>query len=366
MQRSRVRKKRLVHDAWKHKRLLLKSLPPHQLLPHQLNRNSPFDIGDPPPPPPVRKPVIKDPKQEEISDDEIIKVDTNLVNLNVRVIDRNNRPITDVRQEEFRIFEDGVPQTIAFFSKQEVPISYGLLVDNSGSLRSQLDKVIDAGKTIVKSNKPGDETFLVRFVDSDQIEELQDFTSKQDDVMDALDNMYISAGQTAVIDAVFLGAEKLSRYKKGDDSDRRRRALILVTDGEDRASHYKQDQLFAQLRESNVQIYIIGFTKELDKEGSFIRKSARSKAEDLLERLAKETGGRVFYPNSVSELPKIAEDITRDMRTQFVIGYSPTNKARDGSYRTVRVSIADPQGRDKRIAITRPGYTAPRDKVGTK
>jgi Ca-activated chloride channel homolog len=326
-------------------------------------------IGVPPPPPPPRRaqsPTIRKGRGDDLEDDEVIKVDTNLVNLNVRVIDRNNRPITNIRQDEFRVFEDGVPQTIAFFSKQEVPISYGLVVDNSGSLKNQLDKVIDAGKTIIKSNKSGDETFIVRFIDSEQIEELQDFTSKQEDLLDSIENMYSGPGRTAVIDAVYLASEKLARYKKGDDSDRRRRALILVTDGEDRSSHYKQEQLFAQLRESNVQIYIIGFTSELDKEGNFIKKSSRQKAEDLLEKLAKETGGRVFYPQSTAELPKIAEDITKDMRTQFVIGYSPTNKARDGSYRAVRVTVANSNDRDKRIVITRPGYTAPRDNVGAR
>ena len=137
-----------------------------------------------------------------------------------------------------------------------------------------------------------------------------------------------------------------------------------MTDGEDRDSYYKQDALFSRLREDDVQIYVIGFVNELDANGGFIRKSSKEKAVSLINKLATETGGRAFFPASTAELPGIAEQITKDLRTQYVIGYYPTNKARDGSYRAIRVQIADNSGagakRDKRIAITRPGRTAPR------
>jgi len=111
------------------------------------------------------------------------------VNLQVRVIDRNNKPINNVRKEEFHVFEDGVPQPIEEFSREEVPISYGLAVDTSGSLRTQLTSVIDAGKTIVNANKPGDETFLIRFISSDKIETVQDFTANKDALIDGLDSL---------------------------------------------------------------------------------------------------------------------------------------------------------------------------------
>lgn len=315
------------------------------------------NVGEPPPVPiDLSKPV-----NQEIDNDATVKIDTNLVNLNVRVIDRLNRPINDVRQEEMRVFENGVPQEVVYFSREEVPISYGLVIDNSGSLRSQIQQVVEAGKTIVNSNKLGDETFLVRFVDKDHIETMQDFTPNKAALVDALDNLYVQGGQTAVRDAVYLSAEHVAEHKTGDDmDDRRRRALILITDGEDRDSYYTEENLFARLRESDVQIFVVGFVKELDKEGGFIRKSPREKAAGFLDRLAKDTGGRAFFPESTSELEQIAGEITRDLRTQYRVGYSPTNKARDGSYRALRVAIADAAGRDKRIAVTRPGYTAPR------
>jgi Ca-activated chloride channel family protein len=324
-----------------------------------------LDDALPPPPTPKPTPTPKPsptptptPEGQEIDPEEIIIIKSNIVNLNVRVIDRNNRPQANLRQEDFRVFEDGVAQPIEFFSREEVPISYGLAIDNSGSLRSQLPQVIEAGKAIVNSNKPGDETFLMRFISSDKIETIRDFTADKKDLVEELDNLYTEGGQTAVIDGIYLGAEHVAEYRKGNKDDRRLRALIVVTDGEDKNSYYKQEELMALLREQDVQIFIIGFVNELDKEAGFIRKSSRQKSVDLLTRIAKETGGRVFLPNSVSELPAIAQEIVRDMRTQYSIGYNPTNKSADGTYRAIRVSVTDGPNQEKRIALTRSGRTA--------
>jgi Ca-activated chloride channel homolog len=310
-------------------------------------------------PPPIRVGETDEQQgEQEIGEDEVVRIDANEIKLHVRVVDRNNRPVNDIKAEEFRVFENGQPQTITSLTTEEVPISYGLVVDNSGSLRSQINQVIEAGKTIVDSNKPGDETFVVRFVGSDQIELKQDFTADKQAVKDALEDMYVEGGQTAVMDAVYVSAERAGEHRKGNPAeDKRRRALIVVTDGEDRNSHYKQDQLFESLKENDVQIYVIGFVNELEKERGFISKSKRDKAVALLDRLAKETGGRAFYPTSLTELPQIAEEITKDLRTQYVVSYRPSVPARAGEFRQVRVAVADAPGRDKRIAITRSGYT---------
>lgn len=328
------------------------------------SQSNPLGLPPPPPPPaaPTPTPSPTPPEGEEVDERDIIRVNTNLVNLQVRVVDRQNRPINDVRREEFRVVEDGVPQTIELFTREEVPITYGLLVDHSGSLRNQLPTVVDAGKAIINSNKPGDESFIIGFVDSDQIELKQDFTSNTAALNEALDDFITEPGQTAVIDAIYVAADALrDRRSNNSQEDRRRRALIIVTDGEDRRSTYRQEQLFARLRESDVQIYVIGFVNELDAEdGGIIRKNSRKRAVDFINRLAQETGGRAFFPQTLSEMPGIADQITRDLRTQYVISYNPTNKARDGSYRTVRVTVADAPGKEKRVAVTRPGYTAPR------
>jgi Ca-activated chloride channel homolog len=320
-------------------------------------------LGEPPPVPKL-KPTPTPTPPEVLDPDSIVRVNTDLVQLHVRVIDRNNKPINDVPQAAFHVFEDGVPQPIENFTREEVPISYGLAVDTSGSLRSQLQSVIDAGKTIINSNKQGDETFLVRFISSDKIETVQDFTANKEALMDGLDGFYVEGGQTAVIDAVYLSAEHVSEYRRGDGDDRRRRALIVITDGEDRNSFYKQEQLFARLREEDVQIFVIGFVNELDKDAGLIRKSPREKAVALINKLATETGGRAFFPESIADLPQIASEIIRDLRTQYVIAYNPTNKTQDGSYRAIRVAVDQPSSGDKRIALTRTGRLARREGSG--
>ena len=319
-------------------------------------------LGEPPPPPRL-KPTPTPTPPDVIEAGDTLVTNTELVQLHVRVIDRNNRPINNVPQNDFHVFEDGVAQTIEAFTREEVPISYGLAVDTSGSLRSQLQSVIDAGKTIINSNKTGDETFLVRFISSDKIETVQDFTDNKELLMDGLDSFYVEGGQTAIIDAVYLSAEHVSEYRKGNDTDRRRRALIVITDGEDRNSFYKQEQLFARLREEDVQIFVIGFVNELDKEAGLIRKSPREKAVSLINRLASETGGRAFFPESISELPQIANEIVRDLRTQYVLSYNPTNKAQDGTFRAIKVAVDQGGDSNKRIALTRTGRLA-RKEVG--
>jgi len=290
--------------------------------------------------------------------EEIIKIDTVNVLLNVRVIDRNNRPINNLSQNEFQVYEDNVLQRIESFSKAEVPTNYSLVIDNSGSLRMQLEKVIEAGKIIVNTNRPDDETSIVRFVSSDKIEIVQDFTASKPDVMDALDNLYTEGGQTAIIDAVYLAAEKVTEYEKSRSDDRKRRALILVSDGEDRNSYYKEQQLFELLRESDVQIFTIGFVSELSKEGGFISKSPQAKAKNLLERLATETGGKSYFPANIGELDTIARDIASELRTQYSISYAPTNERQDGSFKNIKVQVADGPNKQKRIAVTRTGRIA--------
>ncbi len=290
---------------------------------------------------------------------EVIKVEAQLVNVNVRIIDRNNRPINDVTKKDIKIFEDGVQQSIEFFSRAEVPTNYTLVLDNSGSMRSQLEKVIEAGKILVNTNHPDDDTSVIRFVGRDKIRIEQEFTSNKADVIDALDNLYIEGGQTAIRDAVYLATESVEEHDKSKKmDDRRRRALVLVTDGEDRDSYYSDQQLFDLLRESETQIYVIGFVTELSGEGGFITKSPQGKAKAFLQRLATETGGKVYFPASTTELPTIAKDIANELRTQFSIGYVPTNDVNDGTFRNIKVVVDDGPNSQKRIAISRPGRTA--------
>ncbi|CAN5699049.1 hypothetical protein BH24ACI2_BH24ACI2_02480 [soil metagenome] len=306
------------------------------------------------PTPPTKVSPSPSPSEE----DEVIEIKTELVNLNVRVVDRNNRSISNLAKNDFKVYENNVLQPIEFFSKGEVPTNYSMVIDNSGSLRFQLEKVIDASKIIVATNRPDDETSIIRFVSRDKISIEQDFTPDKTELNDALENLYIEGGQTAIIDAVYLAAQRVTDYEKTrDPNDRKRRALILISDGEDRDSYYKEQQLYDLLRETDVQIYAIGFVSELSKEGGFISKSPQGKAKAFLERLAAETGGKVYFPNSVDELGGIAQDIAKELRTQYLIGYLPPNDVRDGSFRSIKVVVDDGPKKEKRIAITRSGIT---------
>jgi Ca-activated chloride channel family protein len=279
--------------------------------------------------------------------------------LNVLVTDdEQSQPVADLRQEDFQVFEGDAPQTISFFSKEDVPVSYGLLVDNSGSLRSQFGGVLEAARTVVKSNRPDDETFLVRFISSDKIQLVQDFTSDKERLLRHLDTLYVERGQTAVIDAIYVSAERLARHRPGEDLTLRRRALILITDGEERGSSFKKDELIKLLRKQNIQIFSIGLIKALDEEAGLISKSPRDKAVGLLKELAKETGGLAFFPRSPPELQAISKTIALHLHRQYVIGYTPAGKTGKGSYRKARIKLVDAPGRGKLKVVARPGYTA--------
>jgi VWFA-related protein len=276
-----------------------------------------------------------------------------MVLLNVRVTDEKGHAVADARREDFTVVEDGVPQTISFFSKAQVPLSYGLVVDNSGSLRVALDKIVGAAKTIVASNKPGDETFLVRFISNDKIEHVLDFTSDPAAVIKALDTFFVEGGQTAVIDAVHVSFERLAKNRPpAADDHYQRRALVLITDGEDGASYYTRKELKELLNRHDIQIFVIGLVYEIKEP----RK--REKAVDLLTFIAQETGGRAFFAYSAPEVRGIAEEITSDLRTQYLVGYTPAGGPRKDSFHSVQVTVADAPGGGKRAAVTRVGYVA--------
>jgi len=142
------------------------------------------------------------PTPKKILEEEgVIRIDTELVNINVRVIDRNSRPIGGIRQNEFTVTEDGVPQKIELFMNEEIPLSYALAIDSSGTMRSQFGAIVQAAKNIVNANKETDETFLVRFISSDKIETVQEFTTNKRILLNGLDGLYIEGGATAVLDA---------------------------------------------------------------------------------------------------------------------------------------------------------------------
>jgi len=272
---------------------------------------------------------------------------TQTVILHVRVTNPDDKAVLDVPQESFQVTEDGVPQKIAFFINKEVPLSYGLVIDGSGSMRSQINEILGAAGRIVSSNRPSDETFVVRFVSTDKIYVQQEPTSNKTALFKALDQFYIEGGLSAVVDAIYLSAQKLAELK--DTGQLRRRILILVTDGEDRVSFYKQDKLFELLGENNIQVFTIALTNEL-------KPSSRDKAMKLLTRLALDTGGRTYFPDSKTDIERVAAEIINDIRMQYVIGYEPTADDTRKDFHKVLVTITENSNQEKRVAITRVGY----------
>jgi Ca-activated chloride channel family protein len=270
-----------------------------------------------------------------------------LVVLHVRVVDAADNPVADVPQTSFRVTEDGVPQTIELFINKEVPLTYGLAIDSSGSLHDQYNDVVAAATNIINSNKPDDETFVVRFISSDKIEMMQTRTSDKRLLQSAMDALYIEAGQTAVIDAIYLSADYLAKQK--GDGTLRRRALILVTDGEDRNSYYKKETLFQFLASNDTQIFTIALTQEL-------KGPRKDKTLSFLRQLATDTGGRTYYPLSRADIQNVSSQIIKDVRTQYVIGYAPAGGDPNKSFHKVQVTISDEPNQEKRVAITRVGY----------
>jgi Ca-activated chloride channel family protein len=287
--------------------------------------------------------------------EEVIRVDTEEVSLNVRVTNNNNRPVINLNQSHFKVYEDDVLQPITSLKSTEVPIINAFVIDNSRSLRSQLKSIIEAGKIIVVNNRSTDESAIIRFVSADKIEVVQDFTLSKGSLIEGLDNLFVEGGQTAIIDAVYFAAKKIGQYQSSAQEDDRLRALILISDGDDRSSSHNEEQLFELLRKSQVQIYAVGFVNNLSEESDIGAVNRQEKAKAFLTRLTEETGGKVYFPNSINELSQIASDISVELHTQYLISYTPTNEKPDGTFRKIKVVIDDGANREKRIATTRTG-----------
>lgn len=301
------------------------------------------------------KPSLQKPRTPEDGpppsqkDEGEIKLGRTMVTLDVTVVDPANKPVMDLKQDEFVVTEDKVPQKIEFFGREQVPVSLVFAIDTSGSMRPKLDTVVKASTNLVKESRKGDEIGVIEF--KDQPELLEEFTSDVNDVIDTLNGL-VASRQTAMLDALYLAADYANKEGKN-----RRKAVMVVTDGLDNDSYYKFGEVVNHLREIDVQVYLIGFINDLDKESGLFKKSPKDKAEGLLNKLAEETGGKAFFPKELSEVHAIAQQISTDLRTQYSLSYYPSNSKKDGTYRAVKVQVSSAARR--LIARTRPGYTAP-------
>ena len=273
-------------------------------------------------------------------------------------------PTDDVKQEDLKIYEDGVKQKMTSFAKKEDILNLGLIIDNSGSLRHALETEIALSKGIVRNLVRDDEAFLVRFVTTNKIKTVQDWTSNQTVLNSTLENLFIEGGQTAIIDGIYFSAVKILERAKKDIS--KRFALILITDGEDRDSYYKEVQLYDLLKNSDVQIFPIAVNLPAETTPRF-GISPRQRATDFINRLALKTGGAAFfvkYSMKSIELDKglaqIIKKIADELRSQYIISYTSTNQNLDGNPRKLIVQISDNEKGEKRQVFVRESFTVPK------
>jgi len=278
----------------------------------------------------------------------VFRAETRLVVLHATVVDKNHHLITNLPQAAFKVYENNVEQNLKVFRREDVPVSVGLVIDNSGSMRDKREKVNAAALAFVKSSHPQDEVFIVNFNDEAFLD--QPFTSNQELLQDGIKKID-QRGGTAFYDAVGMSIDELRERAKKD-----KKVILLITDGEDNASQMTLEKLLRKVQESEAAIFTIGLLNEEE------RRAARRTRRALI-KLAEDTGGDAFFPKDVSEVEEIARKIALDIRSQYILGYSPSNPLEDAGFRPVRVMLVGP-GRNYNVR-TRTGYYARGAPTGT-
>ncbi|MEO8371172.1 MAG: VWA domain-containing protein [Candidatus Solibacter sp.] len=281
------------------------------------------------------------PKQQEQRGANI-RVDTTLILVPVTVNDPLNRPVSGLEQENFRVFEDKVAQTITQFAMDDEPVAVGLIFDTSGSMADKLNRSRAAAKEFFRISNPEDEFFLVEFDSAPRLR--VPLTSDTGTIENEL-IFSKSKGSTALLDAIYMGLHEMRRSKKN------KKALLIISDGGDNHSRYSEKEVTNLVRESDVLIYSIG-----------VFGNAGSPEEygggGLLAKVSEQTGGRLFEANAI-EMPDIAKKIGIELRNRYIIGYAPQNQVRDGKYHKITVTVVPPRGLPKLTAHWRLGYNAP-------
>ena len=271
----------------------------------------------------------------------VIRKDVDEVLLHATVIDNKQHMVTDLTRNDFTVFEDGKPQTIISFHHEDIPVSMGILIDNSGSMREKRDKVNHAALNLVRSSNPDDEVFVVNFNDEYYLD--QDFTNDLLKLKEALDKIDAKGG-TALYEAVVASADHLAK-----DARRERKVLFVVTDGEDNASRESLEEAVKQLQDENgPSVYAIGLLGD---------EEHPHRAKRALEIIAQRTGGIAFFPRTLDEVNEITNQIAHDIRNQYTIGYKPTNPKSTGGFRQIKVE-AKAKGHGKLTVRTKSGYYA--------
>jgi VWFA-related protein len=294
------------------------------------------------------------PSVEKKGKEYTISVDVNEVVLHATVIDNKGRIVNDLGKDDFHVYEDGASQTVTHFAHADVPVTMGIVIDDSGSMKDKREKVNAAAVIFAKTSNPQDQVFVVNFNDVYYLDTPGDFASTIEDLKSALDKID-SRGGTALYDAVIASLDHL---KLGN---RDKKVLLVITDGEDNASRYSVGEMMASAQKSNAVIYTIGLLGSEETSGIFkVRGGDARRAAKVLKDLAEATGGDRYLPKSLDEVETTCRQIARDIRNQYTLAYRPSNLKKDGTFRNIRVDAFLPHSRNKLVVRTRPGYFAPK------
>ena len=277
-----------------------------------------------------------------------------VVGLRMIVTDNDGKGVNTIRKDQIRVFEDKDEQKVLGIEADERPVDYVIALDSSGSLKNLFAAALEAAKLFIVKRRPEDQVAIIRFISTDKIEKVQEFSTDRDLLLKKLDGSYLEMGQSAVIDALYVSTQYVDEHNKANDG--RRKVVVIITDGEDRNSFYRQEQLMKLLRETGVQVFVLGFVGELNQDRGPTRLSPRERAEQLLVTVADESGGRVFFPTNNQELVASAAEILLGLRAQFLIKYQSTHDASKKGFRKVDVKFVAAQGDEKRKLVTPTGY----------
>jgi Ca-activated chloride channel family protein len=323
------------------------------------SQTAPQNDTKPPSAPPGAAPAASPPTQDKQTKDQkeqkkdnpdnqlndqgvfVFRKDVDEVLLHASVIDDKQHIVTTLDRSAFTVYEDGKPQNIISFHQEDIPVSMGILIDNSGSMREKRSKVNQAALNLVRASNPKDEVFLVNFNDEYYLD--QDFTNDLLKLKEALDKIDARGG-TALYDAVVASADHLKLHARLD-----KKVLFVVTDGEDNASNETLERAVKHLQEENgPSVYAIGILGD---------EEHPKRAKKALDIITQRTGGIAFFPKTLDEVDEISRSVARDIRNQYAIGYKPTNPRGNGGFRQIRVE-AKSKGHGKMMVRTKSGYYA--------
>jgi len=274
-----------------------------------------------------------------------LNVNVDLTEVHVNVTDEKDHPIGNLKKENFRLFEDRSEQKISVFKHEDIPVSLGLVIDNSRSIEPRKARLDAAALSFVRKGNADDETFIVHFDDTARLN--LDFTDSIPLLENALAVMK-PYGQTAIYDAVILALDHMEHARHT------KRAILLITDGVDNSSTHTLSEAIEATKRAHVAVYTVGL----------LSASGGQKAEDSLIRISEASGGRAFFPLNVEDAQTAMERVAHDLREQYTLGYFPSNPARNGAWRSVRVEVLNPPGfpgSAKLNAVYRHGYYGPTD-----